>query len=799
VAVYNQFGYTQRSVREVKVLRERANNLIDRQKAGWRRLSVTMSLRMALTALVPVIVVAVVVAVSLSRSVRTLKAQVLAARQDMAQDTVGVALRTEAKAAMDGIDGYLRERIHDVIGWTNHWMLRTAAQDAAIEAEKLGLLSMTEAEVEEAMAGSRALDEDPELASYLQGLATRDPAFVELFFTDKYGFVVAYTNMPSDFVQVGEEWWDVAWEKGTHVGDVTYDSSAGVYAVDIAVRIEGDDGEPVGVLKALLDLRTPRDMAREAASQVADGVVHVFSQDGYQFDDSSGDSGHLDAMGKYWEVLQTVFEQPQGTDGYLLGQDDQTSQPIVIGFACSAPGSYYDIKEFDGFRWAVAVEQPEETAFALLQGLDHMVLQMDKVRTSIVRLILGIGVVAGIGAIVVALLSARLIVRPIVELAQASQRVAAGDFNAAVQAEQTNEIGQLQDAFFQMTMQLRRTLEDEREQREYLQAMIAEYMTFVASIARGDLATRLALDGEEWDDDPLLVLGHSLNEMADNLRGMTMRIKDVAQRLDLAASRISAVTTQQASGASEQSAAISQTTTTVDELKTIAEQSVARAQDVASASQRTVEVSRDGQRAVLDTIGGMTHIRSRVEGIAENILALSGQTQQIGDIIATVNDIAAQSNILALNASVEAARAGEYGKGFAVVAAEVRNLAEQSRQATAQVREILSDIQKATNATVMATEEGTKQVAEGVELASQARRAIEQLATVIEESTQASMQVVAGGRQQAAGVEQIAVAMQNINQVTVQGLSSTRQAEKAAQELGELAYSLTEIVEQYKL
>ena len=94
--------------------------------------------------------------------------------------------------------------------------------------------------------------------------------------------------------------------------------------------------------------------------------------------------------------------------------------------------------------------------------------------------------------------------------------------------------------------------------------------------------------------------------------------------------------------------------------------------------------------------------------IAETILALSEQTQQIGDIIATVNDIADQSNLLALNAAIEAARAGEAGKGFAVVAGEVRSLAEQSRQATAQVKEILGDIQKATNTAVMVTEEGTK-------------------------------------------------------------------------------------------
>jgi methyl-accepting chemotaxis protein len=237
----------------------------------------------------------------------------------------------------------------------------------------------------------------------------------------------------------------------------------------------------------------------------------------------------------------------------------------------------------------------------------------------------------------------------------------------------------------------------------------------------------------------------------------------------------------------------------VDEVKTISEQSIARAQEVADASKRTVEVSRSGQRAVQETIASMSQIKERVEGIAENILALSEQTHQIGGIIATVNDIASQSNILALNASVEAARAGEHGKGFAVVAAEVRNLAEQSKQATAQVRAILSDIQNGINSTVMATEEGTKVVDQGVGLTAQTREAIAQLVGVIDESAQAAVQMVAGGRQQASGVEQIAVAMQNINQATVQSLASVRQAEKAARDLSELSSSLTETVEQYQL
>ena len=347
------------------------------------------------------------------------------------------------------------------------------------------------------------------------------------------------------------------------------------------------------------------------------------------------------------------------------------------------------------------------------------------------------------------------------------------------------------------------------ERNERLQDTVGQYVEYMAQVGQGNLSDRLRIGGNGSNgnnasngntaDDPLVALGQRLDETVVSLHSMTTQVYETANNLNSAAAEILAASSQQASGASEQSAAISQTTTTVDEVKVIAEQSVARAQQVANTSQRTVDVSRAGKQAVQDTIRSMAKIKTRVEGIAENILALSEQTQQIGEIITTVNDIAAQSNMLALNASVEAARAGEYGKGFAVVAVEVRNLAEQSRQATAQVKAILSDIQRATNATVMATEEGTKGVDEGVGLAAQTQQVIEQLSAVIEESAQAATQVVAGGRQQATGIEQIGLAMQNINYATVQNLSSTRQTEQAARELNELAGRLTKVVAQYQL
>ena len=146
-----------------------------------------------------------------------------------------------------------------------------------------------------------------------------------------------------------------------------------------------------------------------------------------------------------------------------------------------------------------------------------------------------------------------------------------------------------------------------------------------------------------------------------------------------------------------------------------------------TARRRPRRSPRAGRKSVESAIEGMQRIREQMESIAESIVQLSEQSQAIGEIIATVNDLAEQSNLLAVNAAIEAAKAGEQGKGFAVVAQEVKSLAEQSKQATAQVRTILGDIQKATSAAVMATEQGSKAVEAGVKQSGEAGESIRQL------------------------------------------------------------------------
>lgn len=277
-------------------------------------------------------------------------------------------------------------------------------------------------------------------------------------------------------------------------------------------------------------------------------------------------------------------------------------------------------------------------------------------------------------------------------------------------------------------------------------------------------------------------------------RGITRPVTELVNNLTSASAELLAGTTQQATGSQEQASAVTETVSTVDEVLKTSDQSAQRAKAVSDSAQRAAESARAGQRAVDETVSSMTAVKEQVESIAENILALAEQAQAIGEITASVSDIAEQTNLLALNAAIEASRAGEQGRGFSVVAAEIKALADQSKKATAQVRTILGEIQKATNSAVMVTEEGTKSVTAAARNAALSGESIKTLAQAIAEAAQAAAQIAASAGQQATGMAQIHQAMKNINQVTGQNLASTRQAERAANDLNSLGGKLKALV-----
>ena len=333
----------------------------------------------------------------------------------------------------------------------------------------------------------------------------------------------------------------------------------------------------------------------------------------------------------------------------------------------------------------------------------------------------------------------------------------------------------------------------------FLSRSIAGNVGRVARAAQGLATGDLTQRAEVRSGDETGILANAFNSMADNLHQMASQVRQAVGNISSMTAQTLAATSQQASTASQQATAVSETTSTVEEVRQTAEQATDRARLVSEVAQKSAVGAEQGLRAVQDTMEGMESIKEQVGNIAETILALSEQTQQIGEIIATVNDIADQSNLLALNAAIEAARAGEAGKGFAVVAGEVRSLAEQSRQATDQVREILGEIQKAANTAVMVTEEGTKRADAGVGQAQQSGEAIRTITERVEQVAQAARQIAASGSQQLTAMDQISTAMDSVNQAAAQTEVGTRQVEGAAQNLNQLAAQLTGIVEQYKV
>ncbi len=450
---------------------------------------------------------------------------------------------------------------------------------------------------------------------------------------------------------------------------------------------------------------------------------------------------------------------------------------VFRGFApVNQQWNYGVPRRLETVPWTLFYMVPEKW---LLAPVDDLVKRALLVTATVILIALSAG-----------MLVARGILTPIRALSEAAGALRRGDLRSRAVVSATDELGRLGGSFNTMADQLEAMIESEKQGKEKLQAAVSEYVTFTEKIGGGDLAARLAADATS----AIGLLGVALNKMVERLAELTGEIRATATTLTSSISEILAATTQQATGVAEEVTAVHQTSTTVDELKQTAQVSAQKARAVAEAAQRTVQISQDGRKAVEESIQGTQEAKGRMEAIAQRILELSEQGQAIEEIIATVNDLTEQSNLLAVNAAIESARAGEAGKGFAVVAAEVKSLAEQSKQATAQVRGILNEIQRATQSAVMAAEQGVKSSEAGVGVAAKSGEAIRLLAESLTESAQAAQQILVTAQQQVAGMDQVALAMQNIQQASSQNMASTRQVERAAQDLNELAGRLATLV-----
>jgi methyl-accepting chemotaxis protein len=325
---------------------------------------------------------------------------------------------------------------------------------------------------------------------------------------------------------------------------------------------------------------------------------------------------------------------------------------------------------------------------------------------------------------------------------------------------------------------------------------VNELSLVMAKAAQGDL--NVSADGSlEHDGDALSALSGAFDHTLDSLRLLVEQIRGGGEQIAASAGELLATAEEHAASATQQSSAVSETTSTIEELAATAAQIAETAESVARFAAETLRHAEDGRVAVSASVGAMDQIAARVDQIAGRALGLGEKSQEIGRILVVIDDLAEQTNLLALNAAIEAARAGEHGRGFAVVASEVRKLAERAQTATGQIQAIVGEIQTETSATIIASEEGSKEVRSGSTLARGVVEALERISGMVDETTTAAKEISIATQQQRSASDQVVAAMTQVSDVSRQYAVGSKQAAAAAAQLNVLAAELRSSIAQF--
>ncbi len=378
-------------------------------------------------------------------------------------------------------------------------------------------------------------------------------------------------------------------------------------------------------------------------------------------------------------------------------------------------------------------------------------------------------------------------------LTELFSEIGIGNFDARAEIQSDDPLGQLTanlNAMLDNTLSLIQT----QDERDALQSAILKLLEEVSGVAEGDLTVEA-----EVTEDATGAIADSFNFMIEQLREVISRVQDATLQVSSSANEIQTTAESLSQGSETQATQIINTSAAVDEMSISIQQVSENASISASVAEQALANARQGSQAVQNTIEGMDRIRDQVQETSKRIKRLGESSQEIGEIVQLISDIADRTSILALNASIQAAMAGEAGRGFAVVAEEVERLAERSNDATEQIANLVKTIQSETNETVAAMEESTQEVVKGSELANQAGQALTEIESVSNRLAELSQSISSAATQQAQGSEAVAQSMNDIAEVTQQTAVGTKEAALSINNLTVLADDLRGSVSAFKL
>ncbi|QER38790.1 methyl-accepting chemotaxis protein [Acinetobacter suaedae] len=334
-------------------------------------------------------------------------------------------------------------------------------------------------------------------------------------------------------------------------------------------------------------------------------------------------------------------------------------------------------------------------------------------------------------------------------------------------------------------------LQDEYDRN---QNAILRLLDEIADLADGDLRSYATVS-----EDFTGAIADSINFAIDQLRDLVSRITDTSQEVARYTQDTQSITNQLAEASEHQAQEIAGASAAMNEMALSIDQVSANASESAEVAKRSVQIATNGAQVVNRSIEGMDHIREQIQETSKRIKRLGESSQEIGNIVSLINDIADQTNILALNAAIQASMAGEAGRGFAVVADEVQRLAERSASATKQIESLVKTIQTDTNEAVISMEQTTSEVVRGANLAKDAGIALDEIQTVSGDLAKLIASISDAAKLQSASASHIATTMNVVQEITSQTTTATFDTARSVSELANMAESLRESVTDFKL
>lgn len=334
-----------------------------------------------------------------------------------------------------------------------------------------------------------------------------------------------------------------------------------------------------------------------------------------------------------------------------------------------------------------------------------------------------------------------------------------------------------------------------KNEQNYLANKTKEMLNVMNQFAQGDLTVELVVE----KDDQVGKLFAGFNKAVSNVGNLLSQVNGAVQATASAANEISSSSEEMAAGAQEQSSQTTEVAGAVEQMTKTIMETTKNSSKAADAAKNSGTVAIEGGRVVVETIAGMNRVAEVVEKSAKTVEALGKNSDQIGEIVQVIDDIADQTNLLALNAAIEAARAGEQGRGFAVVADEVRKLAERTTKATKEIATMIKQIQKDTEGAVISMKEGTAEVEKGKELAKRAGESLKVIITGAEEVVDMVTQVAAASEEQSSAAEQISKNIEGISNVTQESAAGVQQIARASEDLSRLTVDLQDLISRFKI